>query len=275
MNVPDGDWRVDRTGGLLPPMVGVRKRVRGRRGATRVGPLLRWPFRLEERAGCVALVYDPPFSLWVDELRPEAPGLWRGTATLGGRPIGSFRMVRVGPAKGANPKEGEMMQNDASRSKLIEYVQNVHALEGNVSLMLDSIILTTRDEELREMFRVHKEESRRQQEKLRGRLEALGGLGLASLGKDVSGIASAQIKGAFDVFRSDKPVQNARDAFVTEHLEIASYEILERMAERAGDAETARVARENRAEEQAMAGRIAENWDRFVDLAMAERGLRA
>jgi ferritin-like metal-binding protein YciE len=168
-----------------------------------------------------------------------------------------------------------MVQNDGLRSKLIEYVQNVHALEGNVVLMLDSIVLTTRDEELREMFRVHREESRRQQERLRERLEALGGLGLASLRKNVSAIASAQAKGAFDVFRSDKPVQNARDAFVTEHLEIASYEILERMAERAGDEETARVAREHRAEEQAMAQRIAENWDRFVDLALEEGRSRA
>ena len=166
------------------------------------------------------------------------------------------------------------MQNDALRGRLIEYVQSVHALEGNVVLMLDSIVLTTRDEVLREMFRVHKEESRRQQEKLRERLEALRGLGIASLRKDVSAIASAQAKGVFDVFRSDKPVQNARDAFVTEHLEIASYEILERMAVLAGDEETARVARENRAEEQAMAGRIAENWDRFVALALAEGGRR-
>ena len=167
------------------------------------------------------------------------------------------------------------MQNDALRSKLVEYVQNVHALEGNVVLMLDSIILTTHDENLREMFRAHREESRRQQQRLRERLEALRGLGLTSLGKAVSSIASAQAKGVFDIFRGDKPIQNARDAFVTEHLEIASYEILERMAVRAGDEETARVARENRAEEQAMAERIAENWDRFVDLTLVQGSRRA
>ena len=98
MNVPDGLWRVERTGGLLPPMIGVRKRVRGQRGETRVGPLARWPFRLEDREGYVALIYDPPFSLWVDELRPEGTRLdaWSGTATLGGRGIGVFRMVRIG-----------------------------------------------------------------------------------------------------------------------------------------------------------------------------------
>ena len=92
----DGYWRVERTGGLLPPMIGVRKHVRGQRGETRVGPLLRWPFRLEDRAEYVALIYDPPFSLWVDELRPEGTDVWSGTATFAGREIGWFRMVRIG-----------------------------------------------------------------------------------------------------------------------------------------------------------------------------------
>ena len=96
MNLPDGYWRVERTGGLLPPMIGVYKRVRGERGETWFGPLLRWPFGLEDRAECVALTYDPPFSPWVDEIRAETTDLWVGTATLGGRPVGSFRMVRIG-----------------------------------------------------------------------------------------------------------------------------------------------------------------------------------
>lgn len=96
MNLPDGFWRVERTGGLLPPMIGVRKRVSGERGETLAGPLLRWPFRLEDRAEHVALIYDPPFSVWVDELRPEGLDAWSGTATLGGREVGRFRMVRIG-----------------------------------------------------------------------------------------------------------------------------------------------------------------------------------
>jgi ferritin-like metal-binding protein YciE len=273
----EGDWRVERTGGLLPPMIGVWKRIRGDRGETWAGPLPGWAFRVERREESVALVYRAPFSGLVDELWAAADGSLSGRSTLGGRELGRFRMVRSGYHHDETPEEEESMaREDRLRGKLIEYVQNVHALEQNVLLMLDSMILTTRDEEIVRLLRRHKEESRRQQQRLGERLRALGGgPGLASVGKDLAAIAAAQVKGIADLWRSDKPVQNARDAFVTEHLEIAAYEMLERLAERAGDQETAAVARDNRAEEEAMARRIAENWDRFLDLTLAEQGIRA
>ena len=272
----EGYWRVERAGGLLPPMVGVWKRIRGDRGQTQAGLLPGWPFRVERRGERVALVYRAPFSGFVDELEAAADGTFLGRSTLGGRELGRFRMVRSGYHDRVR-EEGEIVTHqDKLRAKLIEYVQNVHALEQNVLLMLDSMIVTTKDEEIVRLLRRHKEESRRQQQRLGERLRALGGgPGLYSVGKDLAAIAAAQAKGVADVFRSDKPVQNARDAFVTEHLEIAAYEMLERLAERAGDEETAAVARENRAEEEAMAQSIAENWDRFLDLALAEQGIRA
>ena len=272
----EGDWRVERTGGLLPPMFGVTKRIWGDRGETRLGPLVRLPFRVERRGGRPALVYGPPFSAVVDELLSGSPGLWLGRATVGGRPVGRFRMIRIGYDGDRDTEEDVIMVGeDRLQRKLVEYVEYVHALEQNVVLQLDSLILNTRDAELAGIFRRHKEETRRQQGRLRERLKALGGPRRAALGKDLAAIATAQVKGVADVLRSDKGVQNARDAFATEHVEIASYEILERLAQRAGDEETAAVARENRAEEQAMADAIAANWDRFLDLTLAESGARA
>lgn len=91
-----GDWRVERVAGLLPPMVGVHKRIRGEHGETRIGPLLSVSFRLEGREGYVALIYRPPFSMLVDELWPEANGSWIGRSTLCGRKFGRFRMIRSG-----------------------------------------------------------------------------------------------------------------------------------------------------------------------------------
>ena len=167
-----------------------------------------------------------------------------------------------------------MTREEGLQRKLVEYIEYVHALEQNILLQLDSLILNTGDQELVGIFRRHKEETRRQQQRLRERLRALGGPRPVSVGKDLAAIATAQVKGVGDVLRADKAVQNARDAYATEHVEIASYEILERLASRAGDEETAAVARENRAEEQAMAERITANWDRFLDLTLAEQGLR-
>ncbi|HEV2092149.1 MAG TPA: DUF892 family protein [Rubrobacter sp.] len=271
----DGDWRVERTGGLLPPMVGVWKRIRGDRGETRVGPLLRVPIRVESRGGGAALVYEPPFSALMDWVSPQSPHLWLGRTTLGGRTVGRFRMTRIGYHQSKLPREVTMARQDGLNRKLVEYVEYVHALEQNILLQLDSLILNTRDQELVGIFRRHKEETRRQQQRLRERLRALGGPRPVSVGKDLAAIATAQVKGVGDVLRPDKAVQNARDAYTTEHVEIAAYEILERLATRAGDEQTAAVARENRAEEQAMAERISANWDRFLDLTLLEQGLRA
>ncbi len=167
-----------------------------------------------------------------------------------------------------------MADQEGLRRKLADYVEYVHALEQNVMLQLDSLILNTGDPELAAMFSRHKEETRRQLQRLRGRREVLSkGAGFSSVRRDLAAIAAAQVKGVGDVLRADKAVQNARDAFITEHTEIAAYELLERLAQRAGDPETAAVARENRAEEQAMAARIAENWDRVLDLTLQEQGL--
>jgi len=271
----EGEWKVRRVGGLLPSMVGIRKRIRGDGGETRIGPLPVWSFWTERKEGRVTLAYSRPFSVLVDELRPEPDGSWLGRTMLSGIELGRFRMISVDRSKEAtSSEEGDMDQGDRLRRKLVEYVQNVHAMEQNVLLMLDAIILTTGDSDLTSMFREHKEETRRQQRRLNERLKALGGLSLTSTGKDVLAIATAQAKGVADLWRTDKAVRNARDAFVTEHLEIAAYEVLERLAERAGDSETAEVARTNRAEEEAMAQRVASNWDRVLDLTLIGEDIR-
>lgn len=91
----EGRWRLQRLGGALPPLIAARKEIRGDRGETRFGFLPGVSFRVEERADCLALVYRPPFSKLVDEVRKEPEGSWLGKATLGGRTFGQFRMTRT------------------------------------------------------------------------------------------------------------------------------------------------------------------------------------
>lgn len=90
----EGDWKVERRGGLLPPMFGVWKRIRGGRGSTRVGVLPGVPFKIEEREDRVALVYHSPLGVFVDEIQAQPDGSWEGRATVGGREFGRFRMSR-------------------------------------------------------------------------------------------------------------------------------------------------------------------------------------
>jgi ferritin-like metal-binding protein YciE len=150
--------------------------------------------------------------------------------------------------------------------KLVSYIQEAHALEQSVGRMLDSMISATEDTEIQEELEHHKEETIRHEERLRGRLDAHGAD--PSKVKDYAGIGTALVKGLADQIRRDKPGRLARDAFVTEQFEIATYEMLERLARRAGDDETARVARDNRKDEEAMAKKIAKRWDRFLDLTL-------
>jgi ferritin-like metal-binding protein YciE len=165
------------------------------------------------------------------------------------------------------------MADDKLQQKLIDYIEDAHALEQNVSRMLDSMISTTDDPEISQMLEHHKEETERQEQRLRERLDALGA-GTSSR-KQAQTIVSALLKGTADQVRGDQAGKNARDGYVTEHMEIAAYQLLERLAQRAGDTETAEVARQNRAEEEAMARKIDANWDRFLDLTLAENDIRA
>ena len=87
----EGVWDVERTGGLLPPLIGVRKRIRGDRGETTVGPL-RASFRVTGRE----LRYGGLLDGFVDELVPDGAG-FSGRALYRGREYGRFRLRRCAP----------------------------------------------------------------------------------------------------------------------------------------------------------------------------------
>jgi ferritin-like metal-binding protein YciE len=86
-------------------------------------------------------------------------------------------------------------------------------------------------------------------------------------------VLGALAKLPLDFVRGEKAGRNARDGYATEHLEIASYELLRRVAEKAGDEETAQAAREIIEEEKVMARLIADNWDQFAELSLREAGV--
>lgn len=121
---------------------------------------------------------------------------------------------------------------------------------------------------MKQRLKRHLQETKQHGARLQRRLKAMEAGG--SMRKQMQAIAPVFFKGMVDQVRTDKPGKNARDGYVTEHIEIAAYELLERLADRAGDRETARLARMNRADEEKMARFIAARWGRVLDLTLKE-----
>jgi ferritin-like metal-binding protein YciE len=105
------------------------------------------------------------------------------------------------------------------------------------------------------------------------RLEAHGAS--PSTVREAGGVVGALMKSVVDMARGEKVGRNARDGYATEAMEIAAYQLLERIARKAGDEETAEAARLNREDEERMAKEIEQNWDKFAELSLAEEGIVA
>jgi hypothetical protein len=95
----NGVWNVRRTGGLLPPLVGVRKVIEGDHGETRVGRMPGMPFQVRDGA----LHYRSPFAGFVAVIEPGGGAEVRGRATFRGRTFGRFAMTRLPPPGGPSP----------------------------------------------------------------------------------------------------------------------------------------------------------------------------
>jgi ferritin-like metal-binding protein YciE len=248
----DGTWDVRRVGGALPPLIGVRKQINGTRGETLFGPV---PVQFEVRGR--KLHYSPPLIGVVDVVEPR-DDRFAGRTYLFGREIGQFEMRRLDVAASIDVQ-------------LVKHIDEAHAMEQNVLRMLDSMIQTTDDPLVLDRLEHHRAETQAHADRMRSRLEAHGAT--PSLVKQAGGVVQALAKLPLDAVRGEKAGRNARDAFATEHMEIASYELLRRIAERAGDEETAVAAREIIGEEEAMAAFVADHWDLFADASLREAGV--
>jgi ferritin-like metal-binding protein YciE len=158
------------------------------------------------------------------------------------------------------------------QEQLINYLEDAHALEQHVNVALTALISAAPDvPELQDPLTHHKEETQQHIQRLEERLAAYGKS--PSKVKDAGMIFGATGLGAITKLRKDNAGKAARDGYTAEHLEIAAYELLERVARRAGDEDTAEVARLNRADEEAMANKISESWDLALDLSFEQEGL--
>jgi ferritin-like metal-binding protein YciE len=133
------------------------------------------------------------------------------------------------------------------------------------------MISTTDDPDIKRDLQQHKLETQQHADQMEKRLRAHDAS--PSVVKEAGGVVGALMKSVLDLARPEKAGRNARDGYAAEHMEIAAYELLARIADRAGDEETAAAAREIVGEEQAMAKKIEAKWDRFAELSLQEQGV--
>src|SRR4051795_12548352 len=112
--------------------------------------------------------------------------------------------------------------DDSDRRKARGVHRRCVRMEQNVLRMLDGMIGTTSDPQMKRALERHKKQTERQAERLEECLSEHGAS--PSAVKEVGGVMAALMKGVVDVARGDKAGRNARDGFATEHMEIASYQ---------------------------------------------------
>jgi len=151
--------------------------------------------------------------------------------------------------------------------QLVKYLADVHSIELQALAQLRAAPKIAGDDRLCRAFEEHLVETEDQERRVRERLEALGGK--PSKLKDAAGIGGGWAMAAFAASQPDTPGKLTMHAFSYEHMELAAYELLKRLAERAGDGETARMAADIAAQEARMAERLELNFDAAVEVSLA------
>src|SRR4051794_40311057 len=158
------------------------------------------------------------------------------------------------------------MAADTLEEQLVKYLTDAHSIEVQALAQMRSAPGLASFSGLADAFKEHEAETERHEQLVRSRLEAHGAS--PSRLKDlVMGVGG---KG-FVLFARSQPDTDGKlvtHALSYEHLELASYELLSRVASRAGDEETATVARQIRDEERAMADRIEGVFDGTVEASL-------
>ncbi len=152
--------------------------------------------------------------------------------------------------------------------QLVKYLADVHSIELQALAQLRAAPKIAGEERLSRAFEEHLVETEDQERRVRERLEALGGK--PSKLKDAIGASGGWAMAAFAASQPDTPGKLTMHAYSYEHMELAAYELLKRLAERAGDRETARMAADIADEEERMADRLEQSFDAAVEASLAE-----
>jgi ferritin-like metal-binding protein YciE len=152
---------------------------------------------------------------------------------------------------------------------LVKYLNEAYGKEKQLETVLQAQIGRTQNMPIKKRLREHLKETKAHARSLSSRIKAIGGKadagklpGPDALGEAVGAVtamankAAAAAKGPVQVLRgtgvADNELRNMRDAFWNEAEEIAHYTIIEAVADKLGDKETAKLAKQIRREEERM-----------------------
>jgi ferritin-like metal-binding protein YciE len=159
------------------------------------------------------------------------------------------------------------MTDRTINEQIVKYLGDVHAIEKQALPQVKAAPKIAGDPTIADAFERHIGETENHEQRVRERLEALGER--PNKIKDAAGTATGPAFVLFAKLQPDTPGKLVTHAYSYEHMELAAYELLSRVAARAGDDETVSMARDIAAQERAMAGRLSDNWDRAVDASIA------
>jgi ferritin-like metal-binding protein YciE len=140
-------------------------------------------------------------------------------------------------------------------AKVVQYLSEAYGKEKELELSLEAHIAMTTKRPYKKRLQQHLRETKAHGKAVERRIKKLGGGGQAL--QSVVGKAMAAAKGPLHMVRGggeqEKMLKNAKSEYWNEHEEIATYLAIERLAEKVGDRETAKMARDIRRDEERMA----------------------
>src|SRR5918999_5385152 len=154
--------------------------------------------------------------------------------------------------------------------QLTKYLTDVHSIEEQALAQMRLAPRLAGDPELKRLFAEHLSETEEQERRVRILLIERGAKPAPV--KDVAGRVGGWGMMLFARVNPDTPGKLAMHAFSYEHMELAAYELLRRIATTAGDEAVSATAMRIGPQERAMADRIAQHWDRAVDASLREKG---
>jgi ferritin-like metal-binding protein YciE len=163
------------------------------------------------------------------------------------------------------------VEPDDLEDQLVRYLVDAHAIEQQAEHLLSKAPELVDDDRLAEVFEQHLEETRGHSERVEARLDAHDAK--PSRFQDIALRGGGLNLGAFLNAQPDTTAKLAGFSFAFEHLEIAAYELLRRVAGRASDQQTVSAAEAILVEERSSADRIAALWDHAVDPGLREQGV--